>query len=302
MVDWVRPDGTPTAEPRWGHRDGLQIGLAPLPGPRGLIRIYAPYLDQPRERLLNFVAVEPIPRGTDRRGFSELERSALDAVPGKRFWSADRPGADTHAPARGVVDGQQLTVYVMVEPFDNGADVYVRVRFDARRPHEVAFAGFANPASVPLDRLVLTATMGNWARLRQLHLRDRVVEPSGLWPDHSGDGFTAHARFGLDELARDPDGAAVVTATPDEADPTAAAYAPGTAEHWHYVGRRARQGWRVADPAPGLEAWVNGRYTYWASTAPIPGGVAYENVELVQPFAPGQEYVFTVEPLDRGRP
>jgi hypothetical protein len=124
-----------------------------------------------------------------------------------------------------------------------------------------------------------------------------VVEPGALWPDHTGDGFTAHARFGLDELTRDPGGAAVVTAVPDEADPTAALYAAGTAEHWKYHGRRAVQGWRVDDPAPGIEAWVNARYTYWASTAPIPGGVAYENVELVQPFAQGQEYVLTVEPL-----
>ena len=224
-------------------------------------------------------------------------------MPGKRFWSADQPDTAVQGPpARGVVDTvageERLTVYVMMERFDNGADVYVRVRFDARRPREVALAAFVREASVPLSRLVLTATMGNYARLRRLRLRDRVVEPSDLWPEHTGDGFTAHARFGLDELARDPGGAAVVTATSDEADPTAALYAAGTAEHWKYQGLRAVQGWRVDDPVPGLEAWVNGRYTYWASTAPIPGGVAYENVELVQPFAQGQECAFTVEPLD----
>lgn len=305
MNDWVRPGAELPGEegaPRWGHRDGLQVGLAPLSGPRGLIRVFAPYLGHPPERLLNFVAVEPIPVGTDRRGFSELEDSALDGVPGKRFWSADAPdGAAPGRPARGVVEtvggAERLTVFVMVERFDNGADVYVRVRFDERRPHEVALAAFARPASVPLSRLVLTATMGNWARLRRLRLRERVVTPGELWPDHTGDGFTDHAVFGLGELARGPGGAAVVTATPDEEDPAAAEYAPGTHEHWRYQGSRAVQGWRVDDPAPELAASVNGRYTYWASSAPIPGGVAYENLELLQPYAPGQEYVFTVEPV-----
>jgi len=93
-----------------------------------------------------------------------------------------------------VAGAQRLTVYVLVEPFGNGADVYVRVRFDARRPHEVALAAFANPASVPLSRLVLTATMGNYARLRRLQLRDRVVEPGAVWSDHTGDGQSCSAR------------------------------------------------------------------------------------------------------------
>ena len=78
---WVRP-GTAGSEPRWGHRNGLQIGLAPLPGPRGLIRLYAPYLGHGTSRVINFVAIEPIPAGSSERGYSELEWSALDDAPG----------------------------------------------------------------------------------------------------------------------------------------------------------------------------------------------------------------------------
>src|SRR5690242_1556580 len=85
---WVRPA---PGDPRWGHAEGLQIGLAPLPGPRGLIRVYTPYLGHPHGRMVNYVAVEPIPAGTSERGFSELETSALDGEPGKRFWGADDP-------------------------------------------------------------------------------------------------------------------------------------------------------------------------------------------------------------------
>ena len=295
---WVRP-GIDHPEPRWGHRAGLQVGLPPLPGPRGLIRIYTPYLGHRPDRLINFIAIEPIPAGADRRGYSELEASALDAAPGKRLTSTDDPerAGDPERPVPGVVatDGgrSRLTVHVVCERFDNGADVHVRVTFHEDRPHEVTLAAYRRPESVQLSNLVLSATMGNFARLRHLHLRDRVVTPAELWPGFTGDGFTGHARFGLDELDRE-DGAAVVTATPDEPDPVAAAYVEGTHDHWRYEGRRAAQSWLADDPEPGLQAVVNGRRTYWASTSPIPGGVAYENFELLRPFRPAQEYRFRV--------
>lgn len=297
-MSWIRPG----AQPLWGHADGLQVGLAPLPGPRGLLRIYTPYLGHEPGRMLNFVAVEPIPAGAAERGLSELERSVLDDQPGLRFWSADDPAiGDPQHLAPGVVDTvdgvERLTVYILVERFANGADVYVRVRFTADRPHEVALAGFRRDGSVPLDTLILTATMGNYARLRELHLADRVVRPADLWPGFGGDGFTDHARFGLAELDRDQHGAATVAATPDETDPTSAVHADGTHEHWRYAGARARQTWRVPDPHPDLEVLVNGRFCYWASTSPIPGGVSFENFEISEPFQQGQEYIFGVDKM-----
>ncbi len=302
---WLRPSGAPSAEPRWGHPDGLQLGIPPLPGPRGLLRVFTPYLGHPRERLVNFIAVEPIPQGASERGFSEMEPSRLDpGAQGKRFWSSDdASGAQTvasGAPARGeidTVDGiETLTVWIGVERFDNGADVRVRVRFFADRPHEVELAGFANAASVPLSNLILTATMGNWARLRLLHLADRTVSPAELWPAFAGTGFTTHARFPLAELTRDGE-AAVVSAAGDEEDPWSGEYSADTAEHWRFLGRRAEQTWRVDDPHPALDAVVNARWSYWASASPIPGGPAYENFEIIEPFRQGAAFRFSVEPL-----
>ena len=303
---WLRPAPDAPAEPRWGHADGLQLGIHPIPGPRGLLRIFTGYLDHPRERLVNFIAVEPIPEGSTSRGYSELEPSTLDeGENGKRFWSMDSPDdtepRDPLSPARGVIeeiDGVEcLTVWIGAERFDNGADVRIRVRFRADLPHEVEVAGFANEGSVPLSNLVLTATMGNWARLRQVQLADRVVHPSDLWRDHSGTGFTEHGRFPLAELTRDGD-AAIVSAAGDEDDPSAVTYSDDTAQHWHFLGRRAVQTWRVDDPHPDLEVLVNGRWSYWASASPIPGGVAYENFEIVEPFRQGAAFRFSVEPLD----
>ncbi|MGX1933879.1 hypothetical protein [Microbacterium resistens] len=303
---WIRPAADIRAEPRWGHADGMQVGIPPIPGPRGLLRIFTPYLGHARDRLVNFIAIEPIPRGRTERGYSELEPSRLDpGRRGKRLWTAEDPADRTPRsavpPARGTVDEddgvERLTVWVLVEPFDNGAEVHVRVRFRADRPHEVEVAGFAAPGSVPLAHLVLTATMGNWARLRRLELADRVVSPAELWPGFDGTGFAPHARFGLHRLARDGR-AAVLVATNDEEDPWSAVHADGTAEHWRFQGKRHRQIWRADDPHPELEAVVNARWAYWASSSEIPGGPAFENVELVEPFRQGAAFRFGVEPLD----
>lgn len=302
---WLRPAATTGAEPRWGHAEGLHIGIAPTPGPRGLLRVYTPYLDHPRDRLVNFLAVEPVVAGQDRRGLSELEPSTLDpGAKGKRFWSSDDPADrgthDALDPARGVIDNvdgvERLTVWIAVERFDSGADVRVRVRFRADRPHELEVAGYANEESAPLDRLVLSATMGNWARLRRLQLGDRVVTPAELWPGFEGTGFAEHARFSLSEATSD--GAArVITATGDEESPESVEYADDTSPGWRFTGRRAAQSWRVDDPHPDAEVWVNARWAYWASASPIPGGPAFENFEIVEPFRQGAAFRFTVAPL-----
>jgi hypothetical protein len=138
--------------------------------------------------------------------------------------------------------------------------------------------------------------MGNYARLRRLHLVDGHVTPAGLWPGFSGTGFTEHAAFGLDRLPRNAAGDVEVSATTDEAAPSSAAYGDDVAEHWKYSGLRAVQSWIAADPDPELRALVNARAAYWASSAAIPNGPAFENVELVEPFRQGREFRFRVEP------
>jgi len=285
----------------------MQLGLLPLDGPRGLLRVYTPYLAQPRERLLNFIAVEPVPVGASERGYSELERSCLDGVPGLRFWSMDDPSdpapRDELTPSRGsveVLDGvERLVVHIGVEPFANGADVWVTATFRADRPHEVSLATHARPTSVDLDACVLSATMGNWSRLRVLRLAGGTVTASELWPAYRDAHFTEHAAFGLDELERDGT-AALVRVEPDELEPTRAVHVDGTAAHWTYVGDRGVQEWRTEDPHPRLRAQVNGRHTYWMSEHAIPGGIAFENVELVEPFRDGASFTFRVEPMAAG--
>jgi hypothetical protein len=58
----------------------------------------------------------------------------------------------------------------------------------------------------------------------------------------------------------------------------------------------AASDWRepAAQVREDLQCAVNGRFTYWMSVRPIPGGVAYENFELRETFRNGQQVAFGV--------
>src|SRR5207248_2453069 len=135
---------------------------------------------------------------------------------------------------------------------------------------------------------ILTATMGNMARTRQLWLKDRVVSSLELYPTYKEADFAPHRQFGLAELKRINGGDVLVAVATDEKNPAAVFPFPGS-EHWHYAGMKVTQFWRVpaADVQSDLQVVVNGRYTYWRSRQPVPGGIAFENFELRQKFRSG---------------
>jgi hypothetical protein len=303
---WIRPAEGKPAMPVWGHVNGIIVGLAPLPGPRGLVRIYTPYLEYEFAEVMNFIAFEPIPKGSEHRGFSELEMSSLDkGERGKRFWSSDNATAilplDEAYPARGVVEkinGEEtLTLYVFSEPFENGAKVYVRLRFFESRPYEFEITTNTYDASIDLDYFITTATMGNKARLRTLFLKEGQKSSLELWPDYKDIHFTSHEYFSQKEMIRDKKGNAYFIAAPNEKDYSKAMYAPGTDSHWKYKGKHATQYWIKINPHKELNGLVSGRFTYWASEAPIPGGISFENFELKTPFKNGDRFIFGITPL-----
>jgi hypothetical protein len=300
---WVRPAQQKNAEPIWGLAEGLRVGLWPTPGPRGLIRIYAPYLGQTRHRVINFVAIEPVVRG--RRGLSELEPSSSDGKAGKLIVSSDEPFApeEHHATARaanGVVHTsngrQRLSVSFALESFENGARPIVQATFRPEQRYEVEFRVFSQRGGSAMASCILTATMGNFARLRRVWLRDKVVEARDVWPRFQPDqlGFAPHATWRVAEL-RTREGEALVAATSDEVDPATARYDRDVAAGWYYVGKPATQYWRAA-AEPGLVVRANARQVYWASRARIPNGLAIENFEMEAPFHEGQSFTFGVDP------
>lgn len=304
-AEWVRA-GLTTNRPIWGLKGGLQFAIHPGGfrgrdgGPRGLIRLGYPVLTNGGYDLINFIAVEPVVKG--RKSLSELERSRLDGAAGKRFWAANTPsekppGSATDAgelssPAVGV---EQLSVALAIEHFDNGARVRVVASQRSDAPDELQLSVRAEPDTAPLDYCILTATMGNLARARQLWLSNEAVGSRTLYPDYKGAGFAPHAVFPLERLLARPAGDVLVAITTDEPDPAAVFPFPGT-RHWHYGGAKVTQYWRKPKGAfrADLHAVVNARHTYWQSAQPIPGGIAFENFELRERFYDGQCFVFGI--------
>ena len=300
-VDWVRP-GVNTNQPVWGVRGGLLWAIAPAGfrsgEPRGLIRLGYPVLRDGGYDLINFIAVEPIVGG--RRGFSELERSQLDGVPGKRIWAANSESTLTTNLVAGRVqrqpDGEEeLEVELRIEKFENGAHVRLMILQRANRPDEIQFSVFPEPDSAPLEYCILTATMGNMARTRQLWLEPEMVRSQKLYPDYTATGFAPHREFALSRLHRTATGGVLVAVTNDEEDP-ASVYPFPNSQFWHYAGGKVTQFWakEAGTFRPDLLAVVNARYTYWQSSRPIPGGVAFENFELRERFYNGQSSIFGI--------
>jgi len=299
--DWVRP-GLSTNQPVWGMRGGLLWAVAPAGfrggEPRGLIRLGYPVLPEKHYDLINFIAIEPIVHG--HRGFSELEQSQVDGVPGKRIWTENASARLATNPATGTLrkrpDGQEeLEVTLQVEKFENGAHVRLVILQSSDRPDEIQFRVFQEPGSATLEYCILTATMGNMARTRQLWLNDEVVSSLKVWQNYTGTGFAAHEEYPLSRLHRNDAGRVLVAVTNDEENP-ATVYPFPNSELWHYAGCKVTQYWaKEADAFRGdLHAVVNGRYTYWRSSRPIPGGIAYENFELRERFYDGQKSSFGI--------
>lgn len=302
---WLRPDASGPSQPTIGFKDGIRIGLWPAPhGPRGIIRIYAPYVLSKPDWLLNFIAIEPIVKG--RRSLSELEHSALDDAAGKRLWFSDEiePSPQPTVPwtcPRGKlgkikVNGKEvrtLSIVVNIEKLDNGAQPIVLVTFREDRPKEVSFKVYSAKDGAEMESCVLSATMGNYSRARLLWLSDEVVDSRKLWPSYTGTDFVWTDEFASDRVRRDKDGTLTAAITPSETDLRAAKMPPGG---WTFDGQISTQYWRKYPDTvkPPLRVRVNGRACYWGGSVQIPGGVAFENFELIEKYEPGVESTFGV--------
>jgi hypothetical protein len=308
-ADWIRPQhsGDPLI---WGRRDGIVFGLPStggMKGPRGLIRVGVIPPGESNPQVLNYIAIEPVVAGpgsrSSRMAFSELEASVLDpGERGKRLWVA--PVADASSEAWrgdlrtlhvGHATVERLSVRVDVEPYTaNGAEVYLVVSIDSDHPEELRISVFGKSDSPPLDELTVTATMGNYERLRLLWLKDRVVDSRKLFSSYEGDAFVELNSYAMDQMLRSRDGDAIVYATSSEPDPQTTA--GNNTAHWPYLLPRFTQYWRIPahDLEPDLRVRVNARRVYWQSKAPVLGGIAFENFEVQERYVAGQTFVFGI--------
>lgn len=292
--------------PIWGVRDGIVLGIPPARiglgrddcgGPRGLIRIG--YEGSEGLRFINFLAISPI-TGNGRRGMSELDHSPTDGKQGiimqtyplgfhNRYddW-ADRspPAFHEAAKVRRVGEGRELVLVIRYEAFANGARPYFVVSFRADRPREVVFSFHEEPGARPMKTNVLSSTFGNLTRQRLLFLRNRVLDARRIWPNYRADGFAPMQLYSLKQLRRNSAGDVVFAAGPDEQRPYDQPGYPHPRVLTQYF-RKPR-----GDFDNSLHGLVNGRYVYWKTNYPVPGGISFENVGLMEDFRPGRVQIF----------
>jgi hypothetical protein len=295
-ADWIRAELNTNAMV-WGRPGGLMFAIPPSgfhpPEPRGLIRLGYPVLPNNAYDLINFIAIEPVVKG--RKGFSELERSALDSRPGKRLTVATNEISGTISTiAPGV---EELSITIHVERFQNGAAVILEIRQRSDTPDEITMITRAAPNSAAMDFCILTATMGNRTRARELCLKDETINARQLYPDYRANDFAPHTVYPLDRLRRLENGDATVAITSDEQNPTATLPFPERPDHfWNYKGDPVTQYWKkpAADLSRDLTAVINARHVYWGSLRPIPNGISIENFELREPFHNAQRFTFGI--------
>ena len=211
---WIRPEkpGDPLI---WGRRDGIVFGLPSaggMKGPRGLIRVGMIEPPDGEPKVLNYIAIEPVVEGPgsrfSRMAFSELEPSALDpGQRGKRLWVD--PDTNSSGDLRTVHAGyariERLSVKIDVERFTaNEAHVFLIASVDSDHPRELRLSVFSEKDGPPLEELTVTATMGNYERLRLLWLKDQVEDSRKLFAFYTGDSFVELEDYPLEEMLRTP--------------------------------------------------------------------------------------------------
>jgi len=315
---WIRPE-TEKSPPIWGIRDGIVVGLWPAAmegagqnsegGPRGLLRIGYNY--QGVTSLINFIAIEPLVNGDME--FSEVSPSATDGKLGKQFWAADSVNNSSFSPyanTRGVIshpdpkhpEVEELSLYVFMEKFLDGANPYLKLTIRSDRPGELGLQIFNKPGSVAMERCALTATMGNYSRLRLLYLRGSVIDSRKLFAGYDDIEFDEKDPYPYIQMLKSRNGDLYAVAESNENLAELASWPYQPKSNWRYrPGYKLTQYWRVdsSEYDQSLNVRVNGRAKYWAGGSNdktkyinIPGGPAFENFELREKYQPGQKFYF----------
>ncbi|MCC8424740.1 hypothetical protein [Mucilaginibacter sp. UR6-11] len=321
---WIRPAHSKSAA-IWGIKNGIVFSIWPSPiegtdqentgGPRGLIRVG--YESKGTIYHINYLAVEPVV--DDKMEFSEISPSQIDSRWGKLMWAGNDPTQTDYFPAaktRGAIshpDSQhpgveELSVYLFMERFMNGAHPYLRLSIRSDRPEELGIEIFNHKESARMQRCAITATMGNYSRLRNLYLKDGVVSAKELYKGFDGIDFIEKQSYPLQQMLRDDNADFIAIAAPDEDFASLTSW-PQDKAYLAKAGWRYRpdvkftQYWRKesAKYDPSLMIRVNGRAKYWSGASPnpndyvnIPGGPAFENFELRENYYPGEKFYYGI--------
>jgi len=320
-ANWIRPENI-KSPPVWGIHGGIVVSLWPasleanIPnsegGPRGLLRVG--YELNGVVYLVNYIAVEPVVDGDME--FSEVRPSVVDGKLGKLFWAAaDTTGSfSPFANTRGVIthpdklhpDVEELSFYVLMEKFADGANPYLKITIRSDKPGELGLQLFNHKNSAVMERCALTATMGNYSRLRLLYLKDKVIDSRQLFSGYDDIEFAEKEPYPVGEMLKTRSGDPIVMAESNESFNELASWPQSQPylARWHWRYRpfyKLMQYWRVdaAGYDSSLVVRVNGRAKYWtggsadkSNYVDIPGGPAFENFELRENYRIGQQFYF----------
>ncbi|HMG66558.1 MAG TPA: hypothetical protein VK588_02695 [Chitinophagaceae bacterium] len=321
-TSWIRPENE-KSPPVWGIHNGIVVGLWPASldalvpgsdgGPRGLLRIGYEYKGV--VYLINYIAVEPVVDGDME--FSEVSPSQVDGKLGKFFWASDSvntEGSMPYASTRGMVthsdvlhpETEQLIICVLMEKFIDGAHPYLKLTISNDKPDELGIQIFNHEKSAVMERCALTATMGNYSRLRLLYLKDRIIDSRKLYRGYNDIDFAEKEQYPNSEMLRNKNGDPIVIAESNESFNDLARWPqkPAYQAKWHWRYRpfyKLTQYWRTDATGydSSLQVRVNGRAKYWSGASPdksnyidIPGGPAFENFELRENYHSGQKFYF----------
>ncbi len=277
----------------FGFKNGLQLALYPHSfddrvngGPRGLIRVG--FADGGYNYLINYIAVEPLVNNS--LGLSELEYDT-DGKQGKNFQLI----STSILPIGGTINSaESISFSFTMNRFINGAKPTIKATFYRNQPDRVEFTIYSEITNNKIQRITLSSTMGNQTRARHLWLKDRVISSLDLYKNYYGDGFIEDREYKLDELLQLLNGDVIVALTSDELKPNN--IKPFGNNIWYYPGPWLTQYWlkEKNELEPTIKTRVNGRYTYWLTRVPIPGGTAFENFEIREPFRNGQKVWFGI--------
>lgn len=321
---WIRPDSK-YDDAIWGIKDGIVVGLWPARieegkrdrsgGPRGLLRIG--YEFKGKVYHLNYIAVEPVVN--NQIEFSEISPSHADGQWGKLMWAGTDPDTNEFYPGaitRGVLERpfankpevEELSFYVFMEKFLNGAHPYLRVSIRSDKPDEIGIEIFNHEDSKDMDRCVLTATMGNYSRLRNLYLKNDTINSEVLYKGFDDINFIEKKEYPIEDIAKTDDGDFIAIMSPDESFSELASWPQEEKyyekQNWRYRPFfKVNQYWRKdkSNYDPSLSIRVNGRAYYWSGGSDkkedyikIPGGPSFENFEMREDYYPGQKFYFGI--------
>ena len=321
-VQWIQPDNE-RSSPVWGIHNGIVVSIWPAAvekggpgsdgGPRGLLRIGYEYMG--KVFLINYIAIEPVVNGDME--FSEVSPSQVDGKWGKFLWASDSVATGSFTPyagTRGIIthpdklhpETEQLSLYIFMEKFLDGAHPYLKLTIRSDKPGELGIQIFNHEKSAIMERCALTATMGNYSRLRLLYLKDKVIDSRKLYAGYNDIDFIEMEPYLYSQMLKNKNGDPIVIAESSESFDELASWPqqPAYLEKWGWRYRpfyKLTQYWRVdsGDYDKSLQVRVNGRAKYWGAESPdkkryidVPGGPAFENFELRENYRPGQKFYF----------